>query len=448
MSGEETKLERGLSARHVEMIALGGTIGTGLFLGAGRSISTAGPAILLVYIITGLFMFWMMRALGELLLTDPDKPTFVAFIEKYLGKRTGFVIGWTYWLGWITIAMAEVTAIGAYMKYWFPDVPGWIWAIIFLAVLFSINIFAVGAFGETEFWLSMIKIIAILAMIATGAIMIATHAETSAGVTSLSNLWTHGFFANNGSGILSAFQMVFFAFLGIEFVGMTAAESKDPDYVIPKAINSIIIRILIFYIGSLIAIMSIQPWTNYNANESPFVQVFAGIGITAAAGIINFVVLTAAASALNSAIFTTGRMLFALTSQGESKSRFGRLNKRALPMNALVASTLLIGLAAVINYLFPSEAFEVITSVASAAFIGIYATLVFAHVKYRRTDDFKNGEKKFLMPLAPFSDYLTLGFMGMVFLVLLFTPATQVTTILAIIWFVVMALLSRRYARN
>lgn len=448
MSGEETKLERGLSARHVEMIALGGTIGTGLFLGAGRSISTAGPAILLVYIITGLFMFWMMRALGELLLTDPDKPTFVAFIEKYLGKRTGFVIGWTYWLGWITIAMAEVTAIGAYMKYWFPDVPGWIWAIIFLAVLFSINIFAVGAFGETEFWFSMIKIIAILAMIATGAIMIATHAETSAGVTSLSNLWTHGFFANNGSGILSAFQMVFFAFLGIEFVGMTAAESKDPDYVIPKAINSIIIRILIFYIGSLIAIMSIQPWTNYNANESPFVQVFAGIGITAAAGIINFVVLTAAASALNSAIFTTGRMLFALTSQGESKSRFGRLNKRALPMNALVASTLLIGLAAVINYLFPSEAFEVITSVASAAFIGIYATLVFAHVKYRRTDDFKNGEKKFLMPLAPFSDYLTLGFMGMVFLVLLFTPATQVTTILAIIWFVVMALLSRRYARN
>ncbi|AIM64893.1 APC family amino acid-polyamine-organocation transporter [Weissella ceti] len=446
MNGEETKLERGLSARHVEMIALGGTIGTGLFLGAGRSISTAGPAILLVYIITGLFMFWMMRALGELLLTDPDKPTFVAFIEKYLGKRTGFVIGWTYWLGWITIAMAEVTAISAYMKYWFPDIPGWIWAIVFLAVLFSINIFAVGAFGETEFWFSMIKIVAILAMIATGAIMIATRAETSVGVTSLSNLWTHGFFANNGSGILSAFQMVFFAFLGIEFVGMTAAESKDPDYVIPKAINSIIIRILIFYIGSLIAIMSIQPWMNYNANESPFVQVFAGIGITAAAGIINFVVLTAAASALNSAIFTTGRMLFALTSQGESKSRFGRLNKRALPMNALVASTLLIGLAAVINFLFPSEAFEVITSVASAAFIGIYATLVFAHVKYRRTDDFKNGEKKFLMPLAPFSDYLTLGFMGMVFLVLLFTPATQVTTIFAIIWFVVMALLSRRYA--
>ncbi|MCW0953488.1 amino acid permease [Weissella ceti] len=448
MNSEENKLERGLSARHVEMIALGGTIGTGLFLGAGRSISTAGPAILLVYIITGLFMFWMMRALGEMLLTDPDKTTFVAFIEKYLGKRTGFVIGWTYWLGWITIAMAEVTAISAYMKYWFPDIAGWIWAVVFLAVLFSINIFAVGLFGETEFWFSMIKIIAILAMIATGVIMITTQTETSAGVASLSNLWEHGFFANGGSGLLSAFQMVFFAFLGIEFVGMTAAESMDPDHVIPKAINSIIMRILIFYIGSLIAIMSIQPWTNYNADESPFVQVFAGIGISAAAGIINFVVLTAAASALNSAIFTTGRMLFALTSQQKNNSRFGRLNGRYLPMNAIVASTLLIGLSAVINFLFPSEAFEVITSVASAAFIGIYASLVFAHVKYRKTDDYKNGEKKFLMPLAPFSNYLTLAFMGMVFLVLLFTPATRITTILAILWFGGMALLSRRQVQD
>lgn len=443
MSGEEVKLERGLSARHVEMIALGGTIGTGLFLGAGRSISTAGPAILLVYIITGLFMFWMMRALGEMLLTDPDQTTFVAFIKKYLGKRAGFVIGWTYWIGWITIAMAEVTAISAYMKYWFPNIDGWVWAVIFLGVLFSINIFAVGLFGETEFWFSMIKIIAILAMIATGAIMIMTHAETSAGVASLSNLWSHGFFANGGSGLLSAFQMVFFAFLGIEFVGMTAAESQDPDHVIPKAINSIIMRILIFYIGSLVAIMSIQPWTNYSADESPFVQVFAGIGISAAAGLINFVVLTAAASSLNSAIFTTGRMLFALTSQTEKKGLFGRLNKRSLPMNAIIASTLMIALSAVINYLFPSDAFEVITSVASAAFIGIYASLVLAHIKYRRSDDYKNGDKKFLMPLAPVSNYLTLAFMAMVFLILLFTPSTRITTLLAIAWFVVMGLLSR-----
>lgn len=448
--GASQNLERGLSGRHVEMIALGGTIGTGLFLGAGKSISTAGPAILLIYMITGLFMFWMMRALGELLLTDPDEPTFVVFIEKYLGKRAGFVIGWTYWLGWITIAMAELTAIGTYMKFWFPTIPAWIWELSFLGVLFAVNVIAVGAFGETEFWFAMIKIIAILAMIATGIIMILMHTKTSAGVTSLSNLWQHGLVAHHGHDLLSAFQMVFFAFLGIEFVGMTAAEAKNPDKVIPKAINSIIMRILIFYVGALMAIMSIQPWTNYSAHQSPFVQVFSGIGITAAAGIINFVVLTAAASSLNSALFTTGRMLFSLNSAPNRAEQniFGRLNKRNLPMNAIILSTVLIGSAALINYLLPASAFEVITSVASATFVVIYAVLILAHLKYRRSDDFKQGQKQYLMPGAPYTDYLTLAFLIGIFLILLFTQETQVTAILALVWFAVMFALTFRTSKK
>ncbi|MCT0021820.1 amino acid permease [Weissella cibaria] len=437
----QQKLERGLSSRHVEMIALGGTIGTGLFLGAGHSISTAGPAILLVYIITGLFMFWMMRALGELLLTDPDKPTFVGFVEKYLGKKAGFVIGWTYWIGWITIAMAELTAVGTYMKFWFPGIPVWIWEIIFLVALYGINVIAVSAFGETEFWFSMIKIVAIVAMIVAGIIMIVTHAKTSAGVTSLSNLWQHGVVAHHGHKLLAAFQMVFFAFLGIEFVGMTAAEAKDPLTTIPKSINSIIIRILIFYVGALVAIMSIQPWTNYSASESPFVQVFSGIGITAAAGIINFVVLTAAASSLNSSLFTTGRMLFSLSN---GKGYVGKLNRRYIPRNAINVSAVLIALAVLVNVFFPSNAFDLVTSVASAAFVVIYGVLVFAHLRYRQSADFKNGEKRFLMPGAPFTDYLTLAFLFGIFMILLFTKSTMSTTLLALAWFVIMIALSRR----
>lgn len=437
----QQKLERGLSSRHVEMIALGGTIGTGLFLGAGHSISTAGPAILLVYIITGLFMFWMMRALGELLLTDPDKPTFVGFVEKYLGKKAGFVIGWTYWIGWITIAMAELTAVGTYMKFWFPGIPVWIWEIIFLVALYGINVIAVSAFGETEFWFSMIKIVAIVAMIVAGIIMIVTHAKTSAGVTSLSNLWQHGVVAHHGHKLLAAFQMVFFAFLGIEFVGMTAAEAKDPLTTIPKSINSIIIRILIFYVGALVAIMSIQPWTNYSASESPFVQVFSGIGITAAAGIINFVVLTAAASSLNSSLFTTGRMLFSLSN---GKGYVGKLNRRYIPRNAINVSAVLIALAVLVNVFFPSNAFDLVTSVASAAFVVIYGVLVFAHLRYRQSADFKNGEKRFLMPGAPFTDYLTLTFLFGIFMILLFTKSTMPTTLLALAWFVIMIALSRR----
>ncbi|MGY4843027.1 amino acid permease [Weissella cibaria] len=437
----QQKLERGLSSRHVEMIALGGTIGTGLFLGAGHSISTAGPAILLVYIITGLFMFWMMRALGELLLTDPDKPTFVGFVEKYLGKKAGFVIGWTYWIGWITIAMAELTAVGTYMKFWFPGIPVWIWEIIFLVALYGINVIAVSAFGETEFWFSMIKIVAIVAMIVAGIIMIVTHAKTSAGVTSLSNLWQYGVVAHHGHKLLAAFQMVFFAFLGIEFVGMTAAEAKDPLTTIPKSINSIIIRILIFYVGALVAIMSIQPWTNYSASESPFVQVFSGIGITAAAGIINFVVLTAAASSLNSSLFTTGRMLFSLSN---GKGYVGKLNRRYIPRNAINVSAVLIALAVLVNVFFPSNAFDLVTSVASAAFVVIYGVLVFAHLRYRQSADFKNGEKRFLMPGAPFTDYLTLAFLFGIFMILLFTKSTMPTTLLALAWFIIMIALSRR----
>ncbi|MEY4664964.1 amino acid permease [Weissella cibaria] len=437
----QQKLERGLSSRHVEMIALGGTIGTGLFLGAGHSISTAGPAILLVYIITGLFMFWMMRALGELLLTDPDKPTFVGFVEKYLGKKAGFVIGWTYWIGWITIAMAELTAVGTYMKFWFPGIPVWIWEIIFLVALYGINVIAVSAFGETEFWFSMIKIVAIVAMIVAGIIMIVTHAKTSAGVTSLSNLWQHGVVAHHGHKLLAAFQMVFFAFLGIEFVGMTAAEAKDPLTTIPKSINSIIIRILIFYVGALVAIMSIQPWTNYSASESPFVQVFSGIGITAAAGIINFVVLTAAASSLNSSLFTTGRMLFSLSN---GKGYVGKLNRHYIPRNAINVSAVLIALAVLVNVFFPSNAFDLVTSVASAAFVVIYGVLVFAHLRYRQSADFKNGEKRFLMPGAPFTDYLTLAFLFGIFMILLFTKSTMPTTLLALAWFIIMIALSHR----
>lgn len=439
--GKKPTLERGLSPRHVEMIALGGTIGTGLFLGAGSSISIAGPSILIVYMVTGLFMFWMMRALGELLLTDTSQTTFIAFIEKYLGKRTGFVIGWTYWIGWITIAMAELTAAGLYMKFWFPSVPVWVWELIFLAVLYGVNVIAVGLFGEMEFWFAMIKIIAIIAMIITGIIMLLGHVKTSAGVTQVSNLWNHGFVAFHGHKLLAAFQMVFFAFLGIEFVGMTAAEAKNPLKTIPKSINNIIYRILIFYIGALIAIMSIQPWTNYNANESPFVQVFAGIGITAAAGLINFVVLTAAASSLNSSLFATGRMLFALSG---AKGYFGKLNRRNVPMNAINMSVVLIALAVLVNYLFPTNAFELITSVASAAFIIIYGTLMLAHVKYRKSTDFSTGEQLFKMPGAPFTDYLTILFLGGIFLILLSRQETQMTTILAIVWFIVMTTISFR----
>lgn len=436
---EKPQLSRTLSGRHINMIALGGTIGTGLFLGAGDSIQKAGPAILLIYIITGFFVFSMMRALGELLLTDHNQTVFIGFIKKYLGDRAGFIMGWTYWLGWIIIAMAELTAIGKYMQFWLPQTPAWLWELLFLGVLYSMNIIAVKAFGETEFWFALIKIIAIVAMILIGIIMVVFHIRSEAGMTQLSTLWQHGLIANHGHNLLAAFQMAFFAFLGVEFVGITAAETKDPLKTIPKSINSIIIRILIFYIGALLAIMTIQPWTNYSANTSPFVQVFSGIGIPAAAGIINFVILTAAASSLNSALFTTGRMIFSLSPKN---SFFSQLNSHYIPMRGINLSTALIATVIGLNYIFPEDAFSMVTATASATFIVIYISLLITHIQYRKSDHFINGQKKFLMPFAPFSNYLTIVFMAGVFLILLLSPATMMTTILSIIWFVVLFIIS------
>ncbi|MCK8617086.1 amino acid permease [Fructobacillus sp. M158] len=441
MAEEQQGFARTLSHRHVAMIALGGTIGTGLFLGAGSSIEKAGPAILLVYIITGLFVFAMMRALGELLISDDSKPVFIDFMTQYLGKKAGFVLGWTYWIGWIVIAMTELTAIGTYMHYWFPSMPTWPWELLFLVVLYLVNVIAVKAFGEAEFWFSMIKVTAIVAMILTGLILALGQVHTDMGKTEFSTLWSHGLVANHGKTLLAAFQMAFFSFLGVEFVGVTAAETKDPLQTIPRAVNSIVVRILIFYIGALSAIMIIQPWTNYMAGESPFVQVFSGIGVQSAAALINFVVLTAAASAINSAFFTTGRMLYSLAGP---KSRYGQLNKHQIPRNAINISTLIVGLSVVVNYFFPTDAFSLISSTASAAFLIIYMALMVTHVVYKKQE--KAGKVARVagikLPFAPYSNYLTIAFLALIFVLMLLSKATMFTTILAIVWLLVMTALA------
>lgn len=297
MIKKSNKLQRGLTNRHVQFIALGGAIGTGLFLGSGESIHYAGPAILLGYLITGIACFWIMRAMGEMLMTNTNYHSFVDLIHKYWGHRAGFVIGWAYWASWIAIAMAELTAIGVYIKLWLPKLPQWVPGLITIAILLCINLITVKAFGEVEFWLALVKIVAIIVLIIIGIGLMIFHYHTSAGVVTPTNLVTHGgFFPHGFMGFLKSLPMVVFAFVGTEMVGMTAAETQDPQKVIPEAINNIPTRILIFYLGSLAVIMSIYPWNLLNANTSPFVMVFKDVGINGAADIINFVVISAAIS--------------------------------------------------------------------------------------------------------------------------------------------------------
>lgn len=436
---QDQNLSRGLKNRHVQLIAIGGAIGTGLFLGAGKSIHLAGPSILFAYLITGLFAFLIMRSLGELLLTKLTYNSFVDIVQDYLGNLPAFITGWTYWFCWISIAMADLTAVGLYMQYWLPDVPQWVPGLIALVILFFMNLATVKLFGEMEFWFALIKIIAILALIAVGIFLIFTGFSTDSGSSSFTNLWSHGgMFPNGMTGFILAFQMVVFAFAGVELVGLTAGETENPEKVIPQAINNIPLRILIFYVGSLVVIMSIYPWSAVDPAESPFVQVFVEVGIVAAAGIINFVVLTSAASACNSAIFSTSRMIYSLAAEKNAPEIFSKLNKRSVPSRALYFSTIVIFIVVILNYVMPEGVFTLVSSVATVCFIWIWGILVVCHLKYRKSRPELAKINKFKMPLYPITNYMTLAFLAFILVVLALAEDTRVSLFITPIWFILL----------
>ena len=447
--GEETEngMVRGLQNRHVQLIAIAGTIGTGLFLGAGRSLSLTGPSIILVYMLTGAFMYLMMRAIGEMLYMDPDQHTFINFITKYIGKGWGYFSGWSYWVSLVFLGMAEITAVSNYVQLWFPNWPAWQIQIVFLALLSCVNLIAVKVFGEVEFWFGMIKIVTILALIATGIFMVTTNFETPAGHASLSNI-TNGFqmFPNGWVKFVMAFQMVFFAYQAIEFVGITTSETANPRQVLPKAIKEIPIRIVIFYVGALLAIMAIFPWQQLPVNKSPFVTVFQMVGIKWAAGLINFVVLTAAASSLNSTLYSTGRHLYQIAKETPNSKVMNRLklnslSRMGIPSRAIIFSAIVVAVSAFINVLpGVSDAFALITASSSGVYIAIYILTMLAHLKYRKSKEFMPDG--FVMPAYKVLNPLTIVFFLFVFVCLFLQESTYIGAIGATIWIILFGIYS------
>lgn len=441
------QMNRSLKSRHIQLMALGGTIGTGLFLGAGKAIRAAGPAILLAYLITGIVCFGIMRALGELLMANLKYRSFMEAIRDYLGNRVSFITGWAYWACWLALAMAEITAIGLYIQIWLPNVPQWVPGLITLLIFLCLNLITVNVFGEIEFWFAMIKVVAILILIAVGAFMMVIQFKSRGGyVASPANLVAdHGFFATGIKGFVMSFQMVVFAFVGIEMVGVTAAEAENPRQVIPKAINGIPIRILLFYIGALAVIMCIYPWNRLSPTNSPFVLVFRDAGLRGAASVVNFVVITAAASACNSSIYTTGRMLAELTADAHRPGirRIARLSKHQVPALAVVISSIVIGVAAILNLLMPGAVFTLVSSVATTSFLFIWAAIIGAHLRYIKQHP---HDRTFKMPGTPFTDYLVLAFLAFVLVVLCLDKQTFAALIFTLIWFglLMVASLSKR----
>ncbi|MGA5419581.1 amino acid permease [Streptomyces lavendulocolor] len=427
--------QRGLGARQIQMIAIGGAIGTGLFLGAGKAISKAGPSLILAYAIAGLVIFFIMRALGELLMYRPVSGSFAEYAREFVGPFAGFVTGWTYWLFWVVTGITEVTAAALYMTYWW-DIPQWISALAFTVILFGANLISVKLFGELEFWFSMIKVTAIIGMILICAGILTIGFSDAADTASMTMLWSEGgFFPKGIGGTLMTLQIVMFAFLAVELVGVTAGESKDPKVTLPKAINTVPWRIAVFYVGALIMILSVVPWTHFQPGVSPFVAAFEKMGLGVGAAIVNFVVLTAALSSCNSGMYSTGRMLRDLALNGQGPKIFTRLTKSGTPLIGTAFSAALMLVGVWVNYVAPGKAFEYVVSFATISGMWAWIMILVSQIRYRAA--VKRGdapESEFKAPGAPFTSWFALLFIGMVIVMMGIDEGARVSLYCAPLW--------------
>ena len=435
-------LQRGLKNRHIQLIALGGAIGTGLFLGSAGVLRTAGPSMILGYAIGGFIAFLIMRQLGEMIVEEPVAGSFSHFAHKYWGGFAGFLSGWNYWVLYVLVGMAELTAVGKYVQFWWPEIPTWATAAAFFVLINLINLTNVKTFGETEFWFAIIKVGAIIGMILLGLYLLFSGAGGEQ--ASINNLWSHGgFFPNGFSGMIMALAIIMFSFGGLELVGITAAEASDPRTVIPKAINQVVYRILIFYIGALTVLLSLYPWDSLLQSlgaagdpysSSPFVQIFSLIGSDTAAHVLNFVVLTAALSVYNSGVYCNSRMLYGLAEQGDAPKVLTKVNRRGVPVLAIAVSALVTMLCVLVNYLAPKNALELLMSLVVASLLINWAMISLAHLKFRKAMTLQGVIPGFKAFWYPFSNYLCLAFVGLILAILLAMPGLRVSVIAMPFW--------------
>ncbi|MGH1596170.1 amino acid permease [Yersinia proxima] len=442
MKNDSSTLKRGLSARHIRFMALGSAIGTGLFYGSAEAIRLAGPAVLLAYLVGGAAVFMVMRALGEMAVHDPVAGSFGHYASRYLGPLAGFLTGWTYTFEMIIVALADVTAFGIYMGLWFPDAPQWVWVLSIIFFIGALNLCSVKVFGEMEFWLSLLKVTAIIAMIAAGLGIMMFGFGAGHESTGVSNLWSHqGFMPNGITGVIASFAVVMFAFGGIEIIGVTASEAKNPEKVLPRAINTVPVRILLFYVLTLFVLMAIYPWNSIGQNGSPFVEIFSSLGISSAANILNLVVITAAISAINSDIYGAGRMMYGLAQEGLAPKCFSRLTRNGVPWMTILVMAIALLCGVVLNYLIPKNVFLVIASIATFATVWVWLMILISQVAMRRSMSKENvAHLAFPVPFWPVAPILTIIFMAFIIAVLGYFPDTRIAMYVGLAWVGLMTL--------
>lgn len=458
-SHEQEGYQHGLKPRQLQMIAIGGAIGTGLFMGAGGRLASAGPSLFLIYGVCGVFAYFILRALGELVLHRPSSGSFVSYAREFFGEKAAFVAGWMYFLNWATTAIADVTAIALYVKFWsmFTDVPQWLLALIALVVVLSLNLLSVKIFGEMEFWFALIKVTALTAFLVLGAVFLSIqyplHSAPGVVTTPGFSLW-----ADNGglfpAGVIASvlvMQGVVFAYAGIELVGTAAGETANPAKTIPRAINTVIFRIALFYVGSVLLLSLLLPYTSYKAGTSPFVTFFSSIGDGSAGAIagslMNFVVLTAALSSLNAGLYSTGRILRSMASSGAAPQFTNRMNSQGVPYGGILLTACITLLGIVLNLFVPAEAFEIVLNIAAIGIVAGWGMIVLCQMRLRQWA--KQGLVKrpsFRMPGAPVTSWITLAFLAAVLVLIALDYPTGTYTIGAFVVIGIPALIGGWYA--
>ncbi|MDF9831833.1 aromatic amino acid transport protein AroP [Ereboglobus sp. PH5-5] len=453
-------LKRGLKNRHIQLIALGGCIGTGLFLGSAGVIQLAGPAMILGYLIGGIIEFFIMRQLGEMVVEEPVAGSFAHFAYKYWSKFAGFMSGWNYWVLYVLVGMAELTAVAKYIHWWMPDMPQWIPVLVFFILINAINLANVKIFGEAEFWFAIIKVLAVIGLIVFGAyLLIGGGAGPEAGV---SNLWKHGgFFAPAESGFAMfqnfsiALVLIMFSFGGLELVGVSAAETANPKKTIPRAVNQVFFRILIFYVGALTVMIMLQPWpemvkainavSNSDLGDrygaSPFVLILKQMHVPSAAGILNFIILTAALSVYNSGVYCNSRMLYSMADKGNAPALFKKTDRRGVPVNALIASACGTGIGVLINYTMPGKALGLLFALVVAALVLNWALISFTHLMFRRAKNREGYTTSFKSWGFPVTNWICIGFVAFILFVMAAWAGMRTSVIIMPIWIGVLALL-------
>ncbi|GAA1407245.1 L-asparagine permease [Glutamicibacter uratoxydans] len=437
LTAGDSDYHKGLSSRQMQMIAIGGAIGTGLFMGAGGRLAQAGPGIVISYAVCGFFAFLILRALGELVMHRPSTGSFVSYAREFYGEKAAFATGWLYWLNWVMTAIVDITAVALYMAFfgkyvaWIGSVPQWLWALLALALVLTMNLISVKAFGEMEFWFALIKVVALVAFLVIGCYFVIFGTPLDGHEVGFSILSANGGLLPNGlMPVLVLMQGVVFSYASIELIGTAAGETENPEKVMPKAINTVIVRIAVFYVGSLVLLSLLLPYTAYSAGESPFVTFFGSIGVKGMDVVMNLVVLTAALSSLNAGLYSTGRIMRSMSLNGSAPRFAGRMNKSGVPYGGIVITAVVAVFGVVLNAVVPAQAFEIVLNFAAVGILASWGMIVLcqmALVKKARAGEMERPS--FRMPLAPISGWVTLAFLAAVLVMMAFDNPVGTWTI-------------------